>query len=181
MRQREPSHPTTTKEGRRGSPRHVSNAIINAARFFNRWAIARELLTENAASSVRLPLIASEERDRIATPGEFAVLLDQLGSRDALPGPSRAMARRDYRRSRYLNGPRSSSGCHGLRPPPGTVAGGVAEIAGTRDAGEWPVTTPVCPRPSWCRVGLAREVPVKRLPRSAISCQAILESGRLPR
>lgn len=61
------------------------NAIINAARSFNRWAIARELLTENAASSIRLPLIDSEERDRIATPGEFAFLLDQLESRDALP------------------------------------------------------------------------------------------------
>lgn len=61
------------------------NAIINAARSFNRWAIAHELLTTDPAGPIRLPAPDSEERDRVATPGEFAHLLDRLEPRDALP------------------------------------------------------------------------------------------------
>lgn len=60
-------------------------AIINAARSLYTWAIAREKATENPALEIRLPVLDSEERDRIATPGEFAVLLDALDPQDALP------------------------------------------------------------------------------------------------
>jgi integrase len=62
-----------------------TNAIVNAARSFNRWAIAHEKLSANAAESIRLPAPDSEERNRVATPGEFAYLLDQLEPEDALP------------------------------------------------------------------------------------------------
>lgn len=60
-------------------------AIINSARSLYTWAIAREKASENPALGIRLPVLDSEERDRIATPGEFAVLLDALDPQDALP------------------------------------------------------------------------------------------------
>jgi integrase len=60
-------------------------AIVNAARSFYRWAVAREKAVSNAAELIRLPAPDSTERDRVATPGEFAFLLDQLDGRDALP------------------------------------------------------------------------------------------------
>ena len=60
-------------------------AIINSARSLYRWAIARGRATANAAADVRLPAPDSEERDRVATPGEFSVLLDQQRPKDALP------------------------------------------------------------------------------------------------
>jgi integrase len=60
-------------------------AIVNAARSIYRWAEARELVAENAALPVRLPANDSVERDRVATPGEFARLLDRLEPQDALP------------------------------------------------------------------------------------------------
>lgn len=70
---------------REGLSASRTNAIINAARSLNRWAIAREFASTDTARSVRLPAPASEERDRIATPGEFAAVLDALDGRDALP------------------------------------------------------------------------------------------------
>jgi integrase len=60
-------------------------AIINAARSLYTWAIAREKAAANPAAEIRLPILDSEERDRIATPGEFVVLLDALDPQDALP------------------------------------------------------------------------------------------------
>jgi len=60
-------------------------AVINAARSLYTWAITREKATENPALRVRLPVPDSKERDRVATPGEFAVLLDALDPQDALP------------------------------------------------------------------------------------------------
>jgi site-specific recombinase XerC len=61
------------------------NAIINAARSLTRWAIAREKISRDAADGIRLPVPDSVERDRVATPGEFAHLLDRLDPVDALP------------------------------------------------------------------------------------------------
>jgi integrase len=60
-------------------------AIINAARSLYTWAIAREKAAENPAAVIRLPILDSEERDRIGTPGEFVALLDALDPQDALP------------------------------------------------------------------------------------------------
>lgn len=61
------------------------HAIVNAARSFYRWAIAHEKATVNAAEQIRLPAPDSEERKRVATPGEFAHLLARLETEDALP------------------------------------------------------------------------------------------------
>ncbi len=60
-------------------------SIINAARSLYRWAEDRELVAEDHLGSVRLPADDSVERDRVATPGEFAALLDALEPADALP------------------------------------------------------------------------------------------------
>ena len=61
------------------------NSIINAVRSLYRWAEDRDLAKNNPAALIRLPANDSKERDRIATPGEFARLLAQLESKDALP------------------------------------------------------------------------------------------------
>lgn len=60
-------------------------SIINAARSLYRWARDRGKATHSPAESLRLPAPDSKERNRIATPGEFAHLLDQLKPEDALP------------------------------------------------------------------------------------------------
>lgn len=73
---------------RRGSAPLSSSrlrSIVNALRSFYTWAVAHELATSSPAASVRLPADDSKERDRVATPGEFARLLDQLEPADALP------------------------------------------------------------------------------------------------
>lgn len=60
-------------------------SIINAVRSLYTWALAHEKATRNPAESIRLPANDSKERERIATPSEFAHLLDQLESENALP------------------------------------------------------------------------------------------------
>ncbi len=60
-------------------------AIINAVRSLYRWAEDRDLAPDNPAALIRLPANDSKERDRVATPGEFAFLLAKLESEDALP------------------------------------------------------------------------------------------------
>lgn len=60
-------------------------AIINAARSLYRWAQDRELAVGTPPGPVRLPAPDSVERDRVATPGEFARLLGVLNPADALP------------------------------------------------------------------------------------------------
>jgi integrase len=60
-------------------------SIINSARALYRWAEDRELAFANPAASVRLPAPDSIERDRVATPGEFARLLRCLEPAEALP------------------------------------------------------------------------------------------------
>jgi integrase len=61
------------------------NSIIGAARSLSRWAQKRGKVTTKLAGDVQLPAEDSTPRDRIATPGEFAYLLDQLEPEDALP------------------------------------------------------------------------------------------------
>jgi integrase len=60
-------------------------AIVNAGRSFFRWAIARRKAGTNPAEEIRLPAPDSTERERVATPGEFAHLLGRLDPGDALP------------------------------------------------------------------------------------------------
>lgn len=58
--------------------------IVNSIRSLYRWAIDRELATTNPAELVRLPFDDSDGEHRIATPGEFADLLDAIPAEDAL-------------------------------------------------------------------------------------------------
>lgn len=60
-------------------------SIINSARSLYRWAEDREMIADNDLGKVRLPANDSVERDRVATPGEFAALLAALEPADALP------------------------------------------------------------------------------------------------
>jgi integrase len=58
--------------------------IVNAIRSLYRWAIKRGKANENPAAGVDIPVDESEGEHRIATPGEFADLLDALPPEDAL-------------------------------------------------------------------------------------------------
>jgi integrase len=58
--------------------------IVNAVRSLYRWAVDRELVVESPAALVRLPVDESSGEHRIATPGEFAQLLDAIPGPDAL-------------------------------------------------------------------------------------------------
>lgn len=60
-------------------------SIIHSLSAFYRWAVKREKATQNPAESIDLPANDSKERERIATPGEFVHLLDQLEPEDAAP------------------------------------------------------------------------------------------------
>ncbi len=60
-------------------------SIINSSRALYRWAEARELAFSNPARLVRSPAAESIERNRVATPGEFAQLLRCLEPAEALP------------------------------------------------------------------------------------------------
>ena len=59
-------------------------SIVNALRSLYRWAQDRELASHDPAALVRLPAMNAATRDRVATPAEFAALLDAL----ALPTPA---------------------------------------------------------------------------------------------
>ncbi|MBS1676001.1 MAG: tyrosine-type recombinase/integrase [Actinobacteria bacterium] len=58
--------------------------IVNAVRSLYRWAIKRDLVNENPAAPVDIPVDEVEGAHRIATPGEFADLLDAIPAEDAL-------------------------------------------------------------------------------------------------
>lgn len=60
-------------------------SIINSARSLSRWAHKRGKAPSKLAGSVDLPANDASGEHRIATPGEFAHLLDQLAPEDALP------------------------------------------------------------------------------------------------
>lgn len=60
-------------------------AVINAVRSLYRWAINREMALRNPASLIQLPANDASGEHRLATPAEFAHLLDQLAPEDALP------------------------------------------------------------------------------------------------
>jgi integrase len=60
-------------------------SVVNALRSLYRWAQDRELVGHDPAANVRLPAMDATPRDRVATPGEFAKLLDVLELEDSLP------------------------------------------------------------------------------------------------
>jgi integrase len=61
------------------------NSVISSVRALSRWAQKRGKLGTKLAGDVQLPADDSTPRDRIAAPGEFAQLLDELEPVDALP------------------------------------------------------------------------------------------------
>ena len=58
-------------------------SVVNSVRSLYRWAQDRELVNHDPAQRVKLPANTAKVRDRVATPGEFASLIDAL----ALPTP----------------------------------------------------------------------------------------------
>jgi integrase len=70
---------------RRGMSGSRVRSVVNALRSLYRWAQDRELVERNPAELVRLPAMDARPRDRVATPREFALLLDVLVLADALP------------------------------------------------------------------------------------------------
>jgi integrase len=59
--------------------------VLNALRSFYTYAIAHDMAEISPISSIQLPAINEQPRDRIATPAEFQELLAVLKPQDALP------------------------------------------------------------------------------------------------
>lgn len=59
--------------------------VVNAIRSLYAWLQDRELVDHDPAQRVRLPAMDAKPRDRVATPGEMASLLEVLEIADALP------------------------------------------------------------------------------------------------
>lgn len=59
-------------------------AVVNAVRSLYRWAQDRDLASHDPAQHVRLPAMDATPIDRVATPAEFARLLDALDLADAV-------------------------------------------------------------------------------------------------
>jgi integrase len=60
-------------------------AVVNSLRALYRWAQDRDLAQHDPAQHVRLPAMAAQPVERVASPAEFAALLDALPLEDALP------------------------------------------------------------------------------------------------
>ena len=143
-------------------------AIVNAARSLYKWAIAREKAALNPTEDIRLPAPGSEERDRIATPGEFAVLLKRphpagftsLGARrvrhrEAPGDPGSRMARGGFRARRHAARRRRRRTQVGL----GTPARSLVKPLRRRFYDEWarqgePKAGKVCPPRAESKSGL---------------------------
>ena len=69
------------REGLSGSRIHT---IICAVRSLYTWAVHRGKAAASPATNLRLPAVTCEARDRVATPGGFAGLLDRIPDPDAL-------------------------------------------------------------------------------------------------
>jgi integrase len=70
---------------RRGLSSSRIHSIICAVRSLYTWGMQRGKALEGPARSLRLPAVRSQERSRVARPGEFASLLQPLAPQDALP------------------------------------------------------------------------------------------------
>lgn len=69
---------------RKRSSSRIKSIVSSSSALYN-WATARGKAPGNPIVEIRLPASDSRERDRVATPREFSVLLDVLESQDALP------------------------------------------------------------------------------------------------
>lgn len=89
-------------DGRSAGPKRLSgsriSSIVNAIRSLYRWAKEHELADFDPAQEIRLPASDAKPRDRIATPGEFARLLDAIFK--PTPAEHEAGATRDRNEAR---------------------------------------------------------------------------------
>lgn len=117
-------------------------SAINAIRSLYSWALARELASRDPTRHVRLPAMNATPRDRVATPAEFAMLLDPLDLEDRLPYALAAYASARNQEIRSLDW---SHVVHGV----------AIELAGDEDArkpgGSWRVVPLVAPLASLLR------------------------------
>jgi integrase len=60
-------------------------ATVNSVRSLYRWALERDLVANDPAARVRLPAMNATQVERVASPAEFAQLLDALPLELALP------------------------------------------------------------------------------------------------
>jgi integrase len=117
-------------------------SAINAIRSLYSWALARELASQDPTRHVRLPAMNATPRDRVATPAEFAMLLDPLDLEDRLPYALAAYASARNQEIRRLDW---SHVVHGV----------AIELAADEDArkpgGSWRVVPLVAPLASLLR------------------------------
>lgn len=63
-------------------PKRISSSrtssIVNSIRALYRWAKDRELANYDPAEEIRLPASDAKPRDRVATPAEFAALIEAI-------------------------------------------------------------------------------------------------------
>jgi integrase len=90
------------------------NSVINAARSLSRWAQKRGKAPSKLAHSVDLPANDASGEHRIATPGEFAHLLDQLAAEDALPWALAGYGSARAQEIEYLDWPEVDFGANAL-------------------------------------------------------------------
>ena len=164
--------------------------VVNAVRSLYRWGQDRQLVAHNPAALVRLPATGEKARDRVATPGEFARLLDALTLRRRrrrptmlpviLSGRCRSrcrgrwpdMGRRASRRFATSTGSRSTEVLDAVEL--------AADEEGRKPGGSWRVVPMVKPlRLRWC-AGMARPGAAKRgqgLPAAQSSASGMLCIG----
>ena len=69
-------------DARSSGPKRLSSSrissIVNAIRSLYRWAQDRELASFDPTADIRLPASDAKPRDRVATPGEFARLIEAI-------------------------------------------------------------------------------------------------------
>jgi integrase len=69
-------------DARTSGPKRLSSSrissIVNAIRSLYRWAQDRELASFDPTTDIRLPASDAKPRDRVATPGEFARLIEAI-------------------------------------------------------------------------------------------------------
>ncbi len=69
-------------DARTSGPKRLSSSrissIVNAIRSLYRWAQDRELASFDPTTDIRLPASDAKPRDRVATPGEFARLIEAV-------------------------------------------------------------------------------------------------------
>lgn len=162
-------------------------SIVNSVRALYRWAIERDLAGHDPAREIRLPANDAKPRDRVATPAEFARLLEAIfettpterekgperdcdeARKDALPFALAAYASARYQEIQVLNWQHVDLEVGGCE-----LAG---DEAGRKPGGSWRLVPLV--KPLW--VMLREEWEAQDRPKSGKVCppKAMRKSGLL--